>query len=446
MDYVLEVQYGFYMAEQLEEGAKLERFINETILMSEGTNSFANVQILNEGFVDKIKLTIKKIAQSIGTIWAKFLEAMNNLLRSNKGYLDKYKDIILKKKPIDATYTMYNYPEGLKMLVKASVPAFNYDALKDKLADEDSFINGTNLAQYKISGSQASFLDQAKSKFRSGESGTGKEVEMKASQLNMTDLFNFCYHYDTVKNGLEKDIKEIQNAAIHAIDIIDKMARENKVQNTADTTQGNTSDGNNQGNSTQESALRIFDKPKYYSAVYETYITELERTLPNQDSNGNNNANTGNSSTNNNTTNATGQVHQANTNVNGKEDRNANDAAVSNDATDGNKTAEEIRNKVSLYMKVCGGFLGAKQTVYEEIYKAYMSIIKMHVQDHVGKTKDAQTNKPTDSSTSYGDNKDNGGDENNNTEQSSTNDINKGTVADWFSGKLDQAKEKLKKK
>lgn len=399
MDTFDRFQYTLFLVEQSIEQAKYERYVNECILMAEGSNNIQNITILNESFTDKLKEGIKKIVAAIGRIWAKFLEAMNNLLKTDKAYLEKYKDIILKKKMVDATYTMYDYPNALKsVLNKAAVPVFNFDEMSPKLGDDATFI--TYLAQKNgitiNASSKEAFEDQLKTIFR----GSPKEIAVKSAEINMTDMYNFCYNYDTIKSNLAKDVVNIKNGALAGIDLINKMVRNNEVQKTQpqqqtqqQTQQNQQQPKPNQQQQSQNASFNFFADPKnmYFSHISESYIHEMEKVTRDVDgtsSSGSTNA-TSNSSA------ADGDRYvNANQNKTGDEKQIDNDKSIqAGTATD--KQAKENSDKIMRYLRITGQFLAAKQTVLEEIYKNYMTIIKLHVRDNVG-NKDKDSDKGRD--------------------------------------------------
>ena len=246
-------KYQMFLAEQLEEQAKYEACLNEAILISE--NKLDEIHLVHEGFVDKVKSTIMKIMEGLKKLWAKFIEAMDTLIKKDKAYLDKYKQTILKKTPVEATYTMYKYDIGVKNLLNSPIPVFNYNSMKDSLESEEAFI-AKSFSKFKPS-ENVSFVDKVKAELR----GSAEQVEVPSRQLNMTDMFNYCYTYDKIKDLINKDLGYVEKAAQDAINIVDKMAREKKI---------NTESYN------------LFEDNKYYSLMYESYIHEEEKATGNK--------------------------------------------------------------------------------------------------------------------------------------------------------------------
>lgn len=361
------MKYNLFLAEQIEEQGKFEACLNESILIGTGTNNSQNIQLLNESVVDKMKLGIEKILSTLQKIWEKFTEAMATLIKKDKGYLEKYKDTILKKKPINADYNMYDYQRGVANLLRSPIPTFNYGTMKDDLVDRETFIN-KHFSKFALGDSKNNFVDRTKAYLR----GSVEQKKINSSQLNMTDIFNYCYTYDKMEDLIHKDLQYIQKAAKDAINMVEKMGRENKIA--------------------QESA-NLFENPKYYSLLYEAYITEEEK--PDEKKANPNNPAASRTVNDGSATNGTKPTEQYKGTNGNKEDSKMEEKDV-----DG--SVKVVTDRIKVYLNVCSEFIGAKESIAEEIYKAYMSIIKAHVRDHVG-NKNSE-NKTVDNSTNYDDN------------------------------------------
>lgn len=353
--------YEMFLVENAIEQAELEKYINECIMISNNTNTISNIETLNENFSDKVKESFAKILSSIGSIWKKFLETTNNLIKNDEAYLNKYKDIILKKKPVDATYNMYDYNNkskgGVSLLYNTPLPSLNVDNIQP-VNNKDEYIKNTREFSIFTQGYKPPYdlNELAKIKYRGGS----QQVQIKSSELNMTDIYNYCKDYSKIKDLLNKDITTIQVTADKAIKLINDMSKD---------TQNNTSGSINESFNIEN----LLSKPKYYSYVYESYITEEEN--PNDNSNNNQNK-IGNGAR--------------------IEDEKSKQEKQKNDELE--KKKEALRDVVGYYLSACGNVLGAKQTIAQEIYKAYMSIIKAHVRDYV-KSNGKLENKPEDGST-----------------------------------------------
>lgn len=367
------LSYQLFLAEQVSEQAELEMFINECILISEGSNTITNIDVIHESFVDKIKESVKKFLQAIANMWHKFLEAMSTLLKTDKAYLEKYKDIILKKEHVKCDLNMYEYDKGIKVLLNSPIPLLNINSMDADLASDDTFIQ-KNFNQF-IQGAKSPYVisDLAKAKFRGGS----QEVKISSSHLNMTDLYNYCYGYKKLEELIGKDITNIQKSATDILLKVDKMVRDGQIK--------------------KESVIS-YEPSKYYSVVKESFVNEATPTRVADDNT---------SKPENNSTPGTGTTPEdkskegtSTPQQNKPGDAYQKSTGETDDNINTEKAAKELTEKANRYLKICGDFLGAKQSVAEEIYKGYMSIIRAHVRDHVGK-KDALTNKGKDIGTDY---------------------------------------------
>ena len=396
-------KYDLFLAEQVMEQAKFEACIEETLLLNSGKSITENMTIVTESVAEKFKETIKKILNAIANVWEKFKEAMNTLIKKDEDYLKKYKDIILNKKPINADYTMYNYQKGVSNILNSSLPPFNYNNMKDSLESKDDFIN-KYLRKYTYGDGKTNFIDGVKNYFR----GSSQLKKINSAQLNMTDLYNYCITYKKIEDLIHKDLTNIQNAANDAINMVEKMGIENKIA--------------------QESA-NIFGEVRYYSFLQEQYITEEENKSNNNSNNNNsNNSNSNNSSNDNKSGDKVSNTVSRSVN-NNKPNEHYKSSNNSKDNED-NKMKEEdvdgsvkvVTDRIKVYLSVCSEFIAAKESIAEEIYKAYISILKAHVRDHVGKKGE---NKPKDTATNYSPNN-NEENSNNNNNGENNNDNNNG--------------------
>ena len=121
-------------------------------------SDYSNIRAINEAKLgDKIKTRWQKFVAFIKNMFAKFIESMTNILYNEKDYLEKYKDIILKKKPkedMEYSYTG-DYKEAVitkgGITVKEIVPSTMESKLisglffAGEVLDVDAMTGGFNL-------------------------------------------------------------------------------------------------------------------------------------------------------------------------------------------------------------------------------------------------------------------------------------------------------------
>lgn len=218
--YVDKMAYANFLFEQERNTIKLNAFISECLCIAEGGNIYDGIKAINEGISDKAGSAWDKVMDFLRRMWGKFVENMTNLFNSNGYYLEKYKDIILKK-PIKFTekITMPNYFNGIKNIVGIKIPLLNVQSLEriplnaeDKTGMDNlrtEFMNAWKNGKPADNPNGKEFKAWAVDYFK----GLGKgEVDFTASQINMTDMYNFCHDSKNITSTLEKDKSAIERA------------------------------------------------------------------------------------------------------------------------------------------------------------------------------------------------------------------------------------------
>ena len=218
--YVDKMAYANFLFEQERNTIKLNAFISECLCIAEGGNIYDGIKAINEGISDKAGSAWDKVMDFLRRMWGKFVENMTNLFNSNGYYLEKYKDIILKK-PIKFTekITMPNYFNGIKNIVGVKIPLLNVQSLEriplnaeDKTGMDNlrtEFMNAWKNGKPADNPNGKEFKAWAVDYFK----GLGNsEVDFTASQINMTDMYNFCHDSKNITSTLEKDKSAIERA------------------------------------------------------------------------------------------------------------------------------------------------------------------------------------------------------------------------------------------
>lgn len=218
--YVDKMAYANFLFEQERNTIKLNAFISECLCIAEGGNIYDGIKAINEGISDKAESAWDKVMDFLRRMWGKFVENMTNLFNSNGYYLEKYKDIILKK-PIKFTekITMPNYFNGIKNIVGVKIPLLNVQSLEriplnaeDKTGMDNlrtEFMNAWKNGKPADNPNGKEFKAWAVDYFK----GLGtSEVDFTASQINMTDMYNFCHDSKNITSTLEKDKSAIERA------------------------------------------------------------------------------------------------------------------------------------------------------------------------------------------------------------------------------------------
>ena len=248
--YVDKMAYANFLFEQERNTIKLNAFISECLCIAEGGNIYDGIKAINEGISDKAGSAWDKVMDFLRRMWGKFVENMTNLFNSNGYYLEKYKDIILKK-PIKFTekITMPNYFNGIKNIVGVKIPLLNVQSLEriplnaeDKTGMDNlrtEFMNAWRNGKPADNPNGKEFKAWAVDYFKG--LGTG-EVDFTASQINMTDMYNFCHDTKNITSTLEKDKSAIERANKEFADEVKNVM--SKAEKDGTYSSNNTGDAN----------------------------------------------------------------------------------------------------------------------------------------------------------------------------------------------------------
>lgn len=330
--------------------------LNTLVPMNE--DAYADTRILIEAKVsDQIKSKLEKFKEFIKSLIGKFMENISNIFLKNKTYLEKYKDIILNKKPKDISFSYNgNYEEAIKRLGK-KLPVFNYDAhAKACQSDSDAeLIKALGFTDFTYNeGESESLAAQFKSYFLATDKGR-TEGKFSDGKLNFTNMYEFCKNSSKMENIVKDDQRTLENSTNAILNAINtKFATPNESF---------------------------------------SYISEAD---DNNDNDDNNPASTNLKVVNTNPVSTMNSYNKNDGNVS-DEDKEKN----ANAAQDANETTKTITDITNTFLRVCRIIIAAKLTAVQQITNDYMTIIRAHVRSYVGNDKNEKDNKPADKATNY---------------------------------------------
>lgn len=369
-------------------------YIGECIALEAG--DLSPIRYINESAIDVIKDVIKKIIEAIKSMFSKFSTKLSGLFTTDKTFLIKYKDVIIKKPFKDKDLTMYNYNIG--RLDDYKVPRFD-NAKYEKLiqCSESEFdemfieLHSSELPGIKKDGGEI------KEKIIEAVRGDDTvDTNLASLDSKRKEMYEFCIHFDNTINMIEKDQSTISNNQTLLNAALSKISREfddkaMDIKNNAITKQN---EENNKETAELSSAV--------YSSVYNKYIVEdssFKLGHTNKDSSsssaGNKTSTKGSAvssgsetiDVNKAATAAGSTVASLRNSVNHSDDKNV-DTNVSN----AKNKLEEYREGSARYFRAGGNIIAAKQTLCEAIYKDYMKILRAHVQDYGGNPNEDSNN------------------------------------------------------
>ena len=221
MDYTSIVTECSYKYEVMRLENDMREFMQECVVLSEGVDVLNRVNAIHEAAADKKNSFWQKFKTFFTKIWFKFIERVDALLKKDSNYLQKYKNIILGKKMIDAKYTIPDYAEAIKRIEDKNNLIFPDISFIEKLENQvradyqgdgqsagNTKQNTDNKDKWRVD--IQNFITNNKIKPAGDESfaeackkyyGGGEAVATESSKLNISDMYNFCISKDTlIKN------------------------------------------------------------------------------------------------------------------------------------------------------------------------------------------------------------------------------------------------------
>lgn len=375
-NYLNEAVYVDYLADKIYNEQRLAREINKTLIMKESTTTVAQkvnrIAAINEAKLsDNIKSKWNKFITFIKTLMGKFMESMTKILLDEKGYLEKYKDIILKKRPKDDIEFSYtgDYKEAANRLMNTELPLFNYEEYKNELKAEGNIVLAQKLLKNFQLDSGRELAEQMKEYFIAADKGETKGK--LSSGVNMTDLYNFCYNFKKIKDITDKDINHLESSTTAIQNAINTEIRKQPADNTVEKTETQT----------ESAIIREADDS---NGAQEN---QQEKKPDNSDNN---------KSVNTNLSIKTNTYSDDNKKVD-----NVNDAKTANANAASKESETDIDAMITKWISVCRTIITAKWTASEQIAKDYMALIRAHVKSYVGTKEDKADNKAASQGTNY---------------------------------------------
>ena len=315
-------------------------------------------------------------------IFDRFKDALGEILDKNKRFLERYKNNIINTEGSDQVNIEYwgNYPEAIKRCMNTELAVFNYqrDAewlrqdgysgiLKDIMAGKNEFnyVEGENLG------------DQFKNWFL-GVGSDGKPTKKTLKDLNFKQMYDFCYNSGHIINGIEKDIRHLDQSSREMMNAANKLERENAEKTQTDQTEEISKNTTTNKTPTTTADKTTEQKPAEQTGGGETK-TNNESALYwvsiHEDEQNANNDNTANADNKEETPPKTGsglKMDQV------KDNGETGDAKKANQVVKGSN--EDIKNIVNKWIEISRYFLTAKMTVLQTITNDYMQLIRRHLE------------------------------------------------------------------
>ena len=418
--YAEQFDYFCYLQEQMRQENELNAYISECMCLSEGA-SLKEYEMLHEAITDKISAGWNKAMDFIRRMWAKFTEAINNLVSYNNSYLKRYQDIILNR-PIKfaSRVQMNNCALGVDRMVKNQVKVIDAATLEAIPTDNDQ--DKMNKLRTRMipawhdgknpeggNADQNDFVGWLKNYFMATDKPL--DTNPNGNEFNIRDMFNFCYEYNNgqLKKAIDNDNKAIDRTSKEFEDEIKKArtAAQNKnpkviqqsdnddnakaasqnaktdtQQPTQDVPKGGSLNANSRVTITGANSVKQTPKVGFNGesmvypgltiagaiALHELKVVSGDNTAAGSGSAGGND-----------TSNTVGAAQRTAT------DNKKVDADEAKKAAGGADDEKTISTKANVYITLSGNIASAKWTACQFIYNEYMQFIRAHVQSYVGK-------------------------------------------------------------
>ena len=426
--YTHESAWFNYIELQKRNQLKLNRYLSECLIFSEDTSDYTKykrLMALDEAVGEKIARAWDAVMNFIRRMWGKFTNNVARLVSSQTSYLEKYKDIILNKKPKFNNVKMYPCATGIQNIIKNPIKPIEYNALIDNdvmnnvTKDDQAGTTAKNqmITKYLLpdwkngaagGDQEQNFLQWATAYF---SHDNGSEQQVNATDINLHDMYNFCHDLKNMQDVVEKDYNETEKMSDDfgkKIEDLNKNAQQSNAQDdkakkeldkdqtevqNASKPKGSDSTATNTEKPEVIHKVRdsetgemkpVSGKEEAYSMLYGKYLTEVKI----------NNATTDRPE--NRVSAATQQSGQA-----ARQDAKVRNDKASDDDLAGIKHANA---KVQAYLSAAKDMLAAKLSAISFINHEYMQILNYHIKSYVGtpEAKDNSNNQNTPASTYEG--------------------------------------------
>lgn len=329
--------------------------IKEALVLAEGVDVESRLATIHEGAWDKVKEFFNKIKEFVMNLFTKVENWFDKFFKSNKEYIEKYKDQIDKQTAGFTTVNMPDYAKGLERIMKPTTVQFAAVFGKEISADKenDDIEAAVNAFRKSLLPDDANAYDPAKTEWKEAcnnyfTGGENSEKDYSPQDLNMRTLADRILKIPNLVENLKRD----------------KTATENgfKALESAINKQVSTLNNPHPANETKQENTYL------YGDVFAEGPTMTMDT--------NNAASPASPSTSTTTTN--GSI------------ADASNSAKATAAKQDKKGATNAQKLVNKFASTVSTYYQCKYQMAEKIMSDYMKIIKAHVSAYVNANNDSE--------------------------------------------------------
>lgn len=340
--------------------------IKEAMILAEGVDVENRLAALHEGAWDKVKEFFNKIKAFVVALFDKVSNWFDKFFKSNKDYIEKYKDQIDKPTAGFTTVNMPNYKEGLNRIQAA--PNINFNGVistangMPENADVDKVINDfrkTIINEYK---DDDDWKETCNNYFKGGKDS---DKDYSANEISIRELANQVLNIPKIVDSIKKD-KSTSDQLFKSLEsAINKAASQQPAASTTPADSTNTSSTTSTPSTPAASPAQGAQHNSTY--LYGDVFSEIKINKTNAPAAG---------ATGSNSASITASGNQTIDNV-------KNGGVDSKTAVNAQKIVNRIASTYSTYMQ-------CKYQMAEKIMSDYMKIIKAHVSAYVNANNDSE--------------------------------------------------------
>ena len=342
--------------------------IKEAMILAEGVDVENRLAALHEGAWDKVKEFFNKIKTFVMALFDKVSNWFDKFFKSNKDYIEKYKDQIDKPTAGFTTVNMPNYKEGLNRIQAA--PNINFNGVINTAsgmaenADVDKVINDfrkTIINEYK---DNDDWKETCNNYFKGGKDS---DKDYSANEISIRELANQVLNIPKIVDNIKKD-KSTSDQMFKSLEsAINKAASQQPASTPTDSSNTNSTPSAPTSTPAAPAAAPAQGAQHNSTYLYGDVFSEIEINKTNAPAAG---------ATGSNSASITASGNQTIDNV-------KNGGVDSKTAVNAQKIVNRIASTYSTYMQ-------CKYQMAEKIMSDYMKIIKAHVSAYVNANNDSE--------------------------------------------------------
>ena len=192
--------------------------IKEAMILAEGVDVENRLAALHEGAWDKVKEFFNKIKTFVMNLFDKVSNWFDKFFKSNKEYIEKYKDQIDKPTAGFTTVNMPDYAKGLERIMKPTTVQFSAVFGKEISTDKenDDIEAAVNTFRKSLLPDDANAYDPAKNEWKEAcnnyfTGGENSEKDYSPQDLNMRTLADRILKIPNLVENLKRDKTATEN-------------------------------------------------------------------------------------------------------------------------------------------------------------------------------------------------------------------------------------------